>query len=101
MVQDDDGNDAAGFTTGENNVAAVTNGSDRSDYRTAGAPRNVATRPGGADSIVVSWDPPADTGGVAITAYWVDCLDRRHDLPLGGKASSSRSRTPTPAPAGW
>ena len=70
VVQDDDGNDAADFTTGENSVAAVTNGSDQK-ITNPGAPRNLATRPGGADSIVVSWDPPADTGGVAITAYWV------------------------------
>ena len=82
VVQDDDGNDAAGFTTGENNVAAVTNGSDVA-ITNPGTPRNVATRPGGADSIVVTWDPPADTGGMAITAYWVNVSTDGMTFPLG------------------
>ena len=82
VVQDDDGNDAAGFTTGENSVAAVTNGSTVA-VTAAGKPRNVATRPGGADSIVVSWDPPADTGGAAITAYWVIVSTDGTTFPLG------------------
>ena len=81
VVQDDDGNDAGGFTTGEGGVAAVTNGSDEA-ITNPGATRNVATRPGGADSIVVTWDPPADTGGMAITAYWVNVSTDGTTFPL-------------------
>ena len=70
VVQDDAGNDAASFATGAGGVAAVVNGSTVA-VGNPGAPRNLAARPAGADSIRVTWDPPADTGGRAITFYWL------------------------------
>jgi hypothetical protein len=39
---------------------------------TPDAPQNVRARPG---SIIVTWDPPADTGGAAITSYVITVTD--------------------------
>jgi hypothetical protein len=71
--------DLSNGTAYELSVVAV-NGAGRSVAGTAtftpattpGAPRNVRARPG---SIIVTWDPPTDTGGAAITSYEITVSD--------------------------
>ena len=70
VVQDDDGNDAAGFTLGPGRTVEVTNNSSQA-VTAPGAPGNVGTESGG-DRITVSWDAPADTGGRAVTGYRIE-----------------------------
>ena len=71
VVQDDDGNDAAGFTLGPSETVSVTNDSSQA-VGPPGVPRNLEAVSGGEDRIVVSWDAPADSGGRAITGYRVE-----------------------------
>ena len=71
VVQDDDGNDAAAFTTGESGVAAVDNNSGET-VTAPGAPRALAAEGTGGDRIGLRWDAPVDTGGQAIAGYLVE-----------------------------
>ncbi len=82
-LQDTVGNDAASFTTGENDVPAVTNGSTVQPV-VPGAPENPAAEPGGDTSIVVTWDPPADNGGRVVASYRIEVSE--DDDPLDWEA---------------
>ncbi|MEY4158893.1 MAG: hypothetical protein RL743_1388, partial [Actinomycetota bacterium] len=71
-----------GLTNGTSYTVSVVavNGAGRSTAGTAtftpattpGAPTNVRARPG---SIIVTWDPPSDTGGASVTAYEITVTD--------------------------
>ena len=74
VVQDDDGNDAAAFTTGESGVAAVDNNSGET-VTAPGAPRALAAEGTGGDRIRLRWDAPVDTGGQAIAGYLVEASE--------------------------
>ena len=71
VVQDGDGNDASDFTLGPGETVRVTNGSTVAPTA-PGKPRNLAAEPGGHTSIVLTWDPPADTGGRTIANYRIE-----------------------------
>ena len=71
VVQDDDGNDAEGFTLGPDGTVSVTNGSMQA-VSAPGTPESLQAASGGNDRIVVTWDAPADTGGRAITGYRIE-----------------------------
>ena len=69
VVQDAAGNDAGDFSLAP---ARVTNGSTQPAV-VPGKVRNLRAGPGGAeDVILIDWEPPADTGGAAITDYLVE-----------------------------
>ncbi len=70
-IQDDDGNDAKSFTTGEGDVPAVTNNSTVAPVA-PGKPLMPEAKAGGEDRIVLTWEPPADSGGTAITGYRIE-----------------------------
>ena len=66
-LQDDDGNDAASFTTGADGVPAVANNSTRGP-EAPGAPTGLeATAATDASRIDLAWAPPADDGGETLT----------------------------------
>ena len=71
VVQDDSGNDAADFTTGESGVGAVVNNSTEA-VTEPDAPTGLVAEGAGSDRIVLRWDAPADTGGQVITGYRVE-----------------------------
>ena len=70
-IQDDDGNDAASFTTGAGEVPAVTNGS-AVPPTVPGQPKKPVATAQGPNLIVVRWEAPADRGGLEITGYIVE-----------------------------
>ena len=94
VVQDDSGNDAADFTTGESGVGAVVNNSTE-PVTAPDAPAGFEAEGAGDTSIVVTWDAPADTGGREITGYrvevstdgnppWTELADN-HNTMTGGR----------------
>ena len=73
-IQDEAGNDAATFTTGEDDIPAVTN--DSTVARVApGAPTDLTATANGATQIDLTWTAPADNGGHAITGYQIEYSD--------------------------
>ena len=71
--QDTAGNDAATFTTGSDNVPAVTNASTVAPAATVpGAPTGLTATASGATQIDLSWTAPGSTGGSAITGYKIE-----------------------------
>ena len=70
-IQDLVGNDAASFTTGVGDVPAVVNNST-APPTAPGKPRNLEAVSGGDDRIVLTWDAPANNGGLAVTGYRVE-----------------------------
>ena len=73
-IQDEAGNDAADFTTGEDDVPAVTNNSTVARVA-PGAPTGLTATPNGATQIDLAWTAPADNGGEAITGYQIEYSD--------------------------
>ena len=73
-LQDKAGNDAASFTTGEDDVPAVTNDSTVA-AAVPGAPTGLTATPNGATQIDLNWTAPADNGGEAITGYQIEYSD--------------------------
>ena len=70
-LQDDDGNDAAGFTSGVSGVPGISNGS--SVQPTAPVrPTRLAATAGGNYQIDLAWKAPLDTGGRVITGYRIE-----------------------------
>ena len=74
VIQDDDGNDAEGFTAGPEESVTITNGSTQAVGAPA-APTGLEAVSGGESSIVVKWDAPADTGGGEIASYRLEVSD--------------------------
>ena len=70
-IQDDDGNDAAGFVTGADGVPAVTNGSTVTPT-VPGKPEKPMAEARGPNRIVVTWEAPGNSGGREITGYMVE-----------------------------
>ena len=73
-IQDEAGNDTASFTTGEDDVPAVTNDSTLV-LAVPGAPTGLTATPNGATQIDLNWTAPADNGGDAITGYQIEYSD--------------------------
>ena len=73
-IQDEAGNDAASFTTGEDDVPAVTNNSTLAPVA-PGAPTGLTATPNGTTQIDLAWTAPADNGGDAITGYQIEYSD--------------------------
>ena len=71
VVQDDDGNDAADFRLEPSGSVSVTNGSTVA-VTAPGKPAGVGARGAGGDGIALTWEPPGDTGGRAITSYRIE-----------------------------
>ena len=69
-IQDVDGNDAAGFTTGAGGVPAVTNNSTVQPAAPGKVP-NVAAEATGETGIALTWDRP-DNGGRVIASYRIE-----------------------------
>ena len=73
-LQDEAGNDAATFTTGEDGVPAVTNNSTVAPVA-PGAPTGLTATASGGTQIDLAWTAPADNGGDAITGYQIEYSD--------------------------
>ena len=73
-IQDEAGNDAADFTTGEDDVPAVTNNSTVAPVA-PGAPTGLTATASGGTQIDLAWTAPADNGGDAITGYQIEYSD--------------------------
>ena len=93
VVQDDDGNDAADFRLEPSGTVSVTNGSTVA-VTAPGKPAGVGAQGAGGDGIALTWEPPGDTGGRAITSYRIEVstdgmsfteLVARHDTMLNGR----------------
>ena len=69
-IQDAAGNDAASFTTGEDGVPAVTNGSTA--VAAPAAPTALTATAFGATAIDLAWTAPDNDGGSAITGYKIE-----------------------------
>ena len=69
-IQDSDGNDADSFTTGEDGVPAVTNGSTA--VAAPAAPTALTATAFGATAIDLAWTAPDNNGGSAITGYKIE-----------------------------
>ena len=92
-IQDEHGNDAKSFTTGEGDVPAVTNDSNQAPVA-PGKTLMPAAEAGGEDRIVLTWEPPAYNGGTAITGYLIEVstdgsnfapLVPNHNVTVDGK----------------
>ena len=79
VVQDDSGNDAADFTTGENDIAAVVNNSAE-PVTAPDAPAGFEAEGADSDRIRLRWDAPADTGGREITGYFIEVSEDGNPL---------------------
>ena len=73
-IQDEAGNDAADFTTGEDDVPAVTNSSTVAPVA-PGAPTGLTATASGGTQIDLAWTAPADNGGRVITGYQIEKSD--------------------------
>ena len=73
-IQDEAGNDAASFTTGEGDVPAVTNDSTVATVA-PGAPTGLTATANGATQIDLTWTAPADNGGRVIEGYQIEYSD--------------------------
>ena len=73
-IQDEAGNDASSFTTGEGDVPAVTNNSTLAPVA-PGAPTGLTATASGGTQIDLAWTAPADNGGDAITGYQIEYSD--------------------------
>ena len=71
VIQDDDGNDAASFTTGADGVPAVDNGSTVQPAAPGKVP-NVAAEHTGETGIALTWGTPGDNGGRVVTSYRIE-----------------------------
>ena len=73
-IQDAAGNDAASFTTGEDEVPAVTNNSTVTPGA-PDAPTGLTATASGGTQIDLAWTAPADNGGRVITGYQIEYSD--------------------------
>ncbi len=73
-IQDAAGNDAASFTTGEDDVPAVTNDSTVAPVA-PDAPTGLTATASGGTQIDLAWTAPADNGGRVITGYQIEKSD--------------------------
>ena len=73
-IQDAAGNDAADFTTGEDDVPDVTNDSTLAPVA-PDAPTGLTATASGATQIDLAWTAPADNGGRVITGYQIEYSD--------------------------
>ena len=73
-IQDAAGNDAASFTTGEDDVPAVTNSSTVAPVA-PDAPTGLTATASGGTQIDLAWTAPADNGGRVITGYQIEKSD--------------------------
>ena len=73
-IQDEAGNDAASFTTGEDDVPAVTNNSTVAPVA-PGAPTGLTATASGGTQIDLAWTAPAGNGGRVITGYQIEYSD--------------------------
>ena len=78
-IQDDDGNDAASFTTGQNNIPAVTNSSTLDPVAPGKIPSLTAEAGSDGTSIVLTWERPADNGGRVISSYRIEVCETSCD----------------------
>ena len=70
-IQDEADNDAASFTLGPGQTVTVTNGSTVPPT-VPGAPTDLAVQGVGGDRIALTWTKPRDTGGRAISSYFIE-----------------------------
>ena len=70
-IQDEADNDAASFTLGPGRTVTVTNGSTVPPT-VPGAPTDPAVQGVGGDRIALTWAKPRDTGGRAISSYFIE-----------------------------
>ena len=70
-IQDEADNDAASFTLGPGRTVTVTNGSTVAPT-VPGAPTDLAVQGVGGDRIALTWAKPRDTGGRAISSYFIE-----------------------------
>ena len=78
-IQDDDGNDAASFTTGSDDIPAVTNSSTLDPVVPGKVPSLTAEAGTDGTSIVLSWERPADNGGRVISSYRIEVCETSCD----------------------
>ena len=73
-IQDAAGNDASDFTTGEDDVPAVTNDSTLAPVA-PGAPTGLTATASGATQIDLAWTAPAYNGGRVVDGYQIEYSD--------------------------
>ena len=91
-LQDTAGNDVATFTTGQNNVPAVTNNSTVAPVA-PGAPTRLTATASGGSQIDLSWTAPADNGGRVITGYKIEISPNGTDTWTDRVANTADANT--------
>ncbi len=87
-IQDDDGNDAATFTTGADDVPAITNNSALAPSVPGKVPSLTAEAGTDGTSIVLTWERPADNGGRVISSYRIEVCETSCDQDASWTAAA-------------
>ena len=108
-IQDLAGNDAAGFTTGEDGVPAVVLGGPLDPPVAPDAPAGLTATAAGETRIDLVWSPPPYNGGSAVTGYLIEVsadgsdgsfttLEANHDAREDGAIVTAYAHTGDLAP---
>ena len=108
-IQDLAGNDAAGFTTGEDGVPAVVLGGPLDPPVAPDAPAGLTATAAGETRIDLAWSPPPYNGGSAVTGYLIEVsadgtdgsfttLEANHDAREDGAIVTAYAHTGDLAP---
>ena len=108
-IQDLAGNDAAGFTTGEDGVPAVVLGGPLAPPEAPDAPAGLTATAAGETRIDLAWSPPPYNGGSAVTGYLIEVsadgsdgsfttLEANHDAREDGAIVTAFAHTGDLAP---
>ena len=98
-IQDLAGNDAAGFTTGEDGVPAVVLGGPLAPPVAPDAPAGLTATAAGETRIDLAWSPPAYNGGSAVTGYLIEVSKDGTDGSLRRRWRRTTTRWTTTAPS--